>query len=181
MTCLAAKKHTIIFVRLKLITHGDKMTIEKGVTMKRFAKPMLGVTLLEILLVLAIAAMIIVMSVRYYQSASQSSQANSFIQQVQNITAAVESLAVSGGYGSGNITNTKVEAIVGASGLVAPWGATAMQVTGTANGYQLKFPAAGDAQCTLIKARLEQSKNYKVAEDCTSLEYSATGVFPSSN
>lgn len=58
-----------------------------------------GVTLLEIMLVLAIAAMIIVMSVRYYQSASSSQQATAAFAQVQAITAAADTLAqMSGDY-----------------------------------------------------------------------------------
>ena len=75
--------------------------------MKRFAKSMLGVTLLEIMLVLAIAAMIIVMSVRYYQSASASQQVNAVLQQIQGITAAADGLAqATGSYSAANVSST---------------------------------------------------------------------------
>jgi type II secretory pathway component PulJ len=49
--------------------------------MKKQARSILGVTLLEIMLVLAVAAMIIIMSVRYYESANSSQQANATLQQ----------------------------------------------------------------------------------------------------
>ncbi len=46
--------------------------------MKRLS--VLGVTLLEIMLVLAIAAMVVVMSIRYYQAARASQQANDVLE-----------------------------------------------------------------------------------------------------
>ena len=52
-----------------------------------------GVTLLEIMLVLAIAAIIIVMSVRYYQSTTNAQQAHAFIAQMQAIQAALDQTA----------------------------------------------------------------------------------------
>ena len=70
--------------------------------MKRSLSSILGVTLLEIMLVLAIAAMIIVMSIRYYQSANASSQANALMQQIQAITAAADNIA----QGAGGVYST---------------------------------------------------------------------------
>ena len=61
--------------------------------MKKFVKTA-GVTLLEVMLVLAIAAMIIVMSVRYYQSTNAANQANTVVQQITSIVAAADSLSV---------------------------------------------------------------------------------------
>ena len=70
--------------------------------MKCFSKKNQGVTLLEVLLVLAIAAMIIVMSIRYYQSASTSQQVNMTMEEIQAITAAADNLAIgSGSYQTG--------------------------------------------------------------------------------
>ena len=54
-----------------------------------------GVTLLEIMLVLAIAVMIIVISVRYYQAASASQQANTFLAQLYAIQTVADQLAAS--------------------------------------------------------------------------------------
>jgi type II secretory pathway pseudopilin PulG len=61
----------------------------------------LGITLLEVLLVLAIASMIIVMSIRYYQSAVGAQGANTILEEMQAITAAMDNLATA----SGSYTN----------------------------------------------------------------------------
>lgn len=51
-----------------------------------------GVTLLEIMLVLAIAAMVIVMSIRYYQSASNNQKIAAGLNAVTSVIAAGESV-----------------------------------------------------------------------------------------
>ena len=89
--------------------------------MKRFIKSMLGVTLLEIMLVLAIAAMIIVMSVRYYQSASANQQANSLLQQLQAITAIADGIGQSANSYSGVNTNS-VKVMMPNQSMNTPWG-----------------------------------------------------------
>ena len=76
-----------------------------------------GVTLLEIMLVLAIAAMIIVMSVRYYQSTTNAQQANAFVAQMQAIAAAMDQLAEST-HSYKNIQEAELTALVGDKGLV---------------------------------------------------------------
>jgi type II secretory pathway pseudopilin PulG len=142
-------------------------------TMKKMSKSVLGVTLLEIMLVLAIAAMIIVMSVRYYQSAQVSSQANAFVAQVQAISSAVENLAQgSGGYGS--VTSTQVASILPPNGLIAPWGGT-ITFSPQGTGYKLAVPAASQATCTLIYAKLTASTAYTITDTaaCTDLTYIA--------
>ncbi len=60
--------------------------------MKKSPRLMLGVTLLEIMLVLAIAAMVIVMSIRYYQSASNNQKIAAGLNAVTSIIAAGESV-----------------------------------------------------------------------------------------
>src|SRR4029078_34419 len=56
--------------------------------MKKSFRSILGVTLLEIMLVLAIAAMVVVMSIRYYQSASANQKINSGLNTVTGVIAA---------------------------------------------------------------------------------------------
>ncbi len=60
--------------------------------MKKSSRSMLGVTLLEIMLVLAIAAMVIVMSIRYYQSASNNQKMAAGLNAVTSVIAAGESV-----------------------------------------------------------------------------------------
>lgn len=118
--------------------------------MKRFARSILGVTLLEIMLVLAIAAMILVMSVRYYNAANSSQQANAFIQTIQAIIGAAGQLtqetgsmsAVSGG----QITN-----LLGSTALNLPWGGT-LSISGSTDELVMSIPGAAPSPgvCALI-------------------------------
>lgn len=129
--------------------------------MKRFAKSMHGVTLLEIMLVLAIAAMIIVMSVRYYQSATSSQQANSILQQIQAITAAADGLAqASGSYTSASVSNSSLSPLLPANGLVSPWGG-AINVTGaTATSYNVNIAGVPAGVCPLLVSKLAANNHY---------------------
>jgi len=52
----------------------------KEVAQMMKSRRMSGVTLLEIMLVLAVAAMVIVMSIRYYRNATNSQNSNVIIQ-----------------------------------------------------------------------------------------------------
>lgn len=126
--------------------------------MKRFIKSMLGVTLLEIMLVLAIAAMIIVMSVRYYQSASANQQANSLLQQLQAITAIADGIAQSANSYTG-VTTSTVKMMMPNQKMTTPWG-TDLTVTGAASTYTVTGTGIPDAVCAQIIPRLETSKKY---------------------
>lgn len=127
--------------------------------MKRFSKSMSGVTLLEILLVLAIAAMIIVMSVRYYQSASANQQANALYSQIESITAAVDSL-VQGVGTYADIDTTKVTDMLPKNGMVAPWGGAITIGKATVSTYPVTVKTPPKAVCTLILARLQTDNHY---------------------
>ena len=140
--------------------------------MKRYSKLQQGVTLLEIMLVLAIAAMIIVMSVRYYQSAQASSQANGFIAQVQTITSTVENLAQGTGVYSG-ISQAQISSVMPLNGLITPWSGT-ITFTAASNGYSLAVsPAPPAGVCALITAKLTSSIQYVVGSGCGSVTFTA--------
>src|SRR5690348_8673772 len=106
--------------------------------MKRLSS-LLGVTLLEIMLVLAIAAMVIVMSVRYYQSASSSQQTNAVLSQIQAITAAADSLAQGTGTYSA-ATTSNITALMPANGMVPPWGGPSITVSAATSSYTASIP-----------------------------------------
>ena len=74
--------------------------------MERLIKRQQGVTLLEILLVLAIAAIIVTMSIRYYRSAATAQQASMMVTAAQAVTAEMESFA------AGRATYTCVPAAI---------------------------------------------------------------------
>jgi type II secretory pathway pseudopilin PulG len=133
--------------------------------MKRFTKSILGVTLLEVMLVLAIAAMIIVMSVRYYQSASSSQQANSVIEQLQSITAAADGLAqASGAYDNSgtSINNANLSALLpnGANAFTTPWGLEISVGGAAANSYTVSVPSAPSGVCPLVVTKLSTNNHY---------------------
>lgn len=132
--------------------------------MKRFSKSMQGVTLLEIMLVLAIAAMIIVMSVRYYQSAQASSQANAFVAQVQAIASAAENLA----QGAGAFpTSAAIASVVTTNtATVSPWGGTMKYSPSGATGFGITYAGPNAGTCALINAKLAVSTQFS-GSTCT--------------
>lgn len=141
--------------------------------MKKMMKSVLGVTLLEIMLVLAIAAMIIVMSVRYYQSATANQQANGALQISQAITAAADGLAQSTGSYVGVVSTATVAPLLpgGLPTITAPWGG---QVTVNAIGpstYTVSFGTTPTQVCNLMKSRLGGNPKYAGATNnqCTSV------------
>lgn len=142
--------------------------------MKKRLSAMYGVTLLEIMLVLAIAAMIIVMSVRYYQSATSSQQANTALEQIQAITAAADSLAQSGGAynltsalgGSDTTAKSALGPILPANGLIMPWGATATFSAITASSYTVDIGNVPAGVCPLLNAKLLANNHYTTSSTC---------------
>lgn len=115
-------------------------------------RKLIGVTLLEIMLVLAIAALIIVMSVRYFQSASISQQAVAYTSQLQAIAAAENS--ISQGIGA-YVSSTSLTSLLPAGGLTAPWGGS-VTVSSTARGTFTASAVNPTQQgvCTLVTQQL---------------------------
>lgn len=129
--------------------------------MKKIIKVMLGVTLLEIMLVLAIAALIIVMSIRYYNTTTYAQQTNDVLGTLQAITAAADNLAQ--GQGSYKAaTNDAVTAVVGAKNMQTPWDNT-KSITITSpedNTYKVTVPGAPSAVCTSLKEKLNANPKF---------------------
>lgn len=137
--------------------------------MKLFARKTQGVTLLEIMLVLAVAAMIIVLSIRYYQAANTSQQANAAMQLIQSVTAASDSLSqATGSYST--ITTSTLKAILPASGMAAPWGG-AVTVTGTATTITLTLPAVPSGVCAILTQNVKANANYTLSANCGTVTY----------
>ncbi|OGT58651.1 MAG: hypothetical protein A3F14_01980 [Gammaproteobacteria bacterium RIFCSPHIGHO2_12_FULL_43_28] len=129
--------------------------------MKKHLRSMVGVTLLEIMLVLAIAAMVIVMSVRYYQSATSSQQANGVLAQIQAITAAADSLAqASGSYATGGVATATVQNLVPQNSMTAPWGGAITVTNATASTYDVSVATTPAAVCPLITSRLGANNHF---------------------
>lgn len=147
--------------------------------MKRFNKSMLGVTLLEIMLVLAIAAMVIVMSVRYYQSASSSQQANSILQQIQGITAAADGLAqASGSYATGAVDNTNLAPLMpgGTNAFITPWGTDITVDGATGTTYNVSIADAPSGVCPLVVSKLATNNHYQSLTPATAADCGTTAT-----
>lgn len=144
--------------------------------MKQNIRSTLGVTLLEIMLVLAIAAMIIVMSIRYYQSATSSQQANTILQQIQGVTAAMDNLAVGSGTYA-NITQAQlVAAVGGAANVTTPLGTTINMSAPSATGYTITVPLNATV-CPMVATKVAANLKMAIsggataAATCTTLTY----------
>lgn len=131
--------------------------------MKRAFKSMLGVTLLEIMLVLAVAAFILVMSIRYYQAA----QTNTSVQEVEgaitSIDAAASNIALAtGSYSTVTASNIAAAGLPGGV-LSTAWGTlntTTITFTGTATGYTAALTFTNlptTAVCPQIKGYISNS------------------------
>ena len=129
--------------------------------MKRFSKSVLGVTLLEIMLVLAIAAMVIVMSVRYYQSATASQQTNATLELIQAITAAADNLSQSTGTYSGVSTATVAPLLPGGGTTITTQWGTNIGIVGAASSYVVTIGTVPAQVCPLLVSRLSANKNFK--------------------
>ena len=134
--------------------------------MKKFGKSILGVTLLEIMLVLAVAAMIIVMSVRYYQSATSSQQANSTLQMIQGIAAAADGLAQGTGTYS-SVTTATVGPLMpgGLTTITTAWGTT-VTITGAASTYTVTIKTTPAQVCALLASRLAGNPKFTNMSAC---------------
>jgi len=129
--------------------------------MLRHHRSMLGVTLLEIMLVLAIAGMIIVMSVRYYQSASSANQSNTVLQQAQAIIAAEESTVQT--YAAYQpSTSTNLTNILPKNALTTPWGTTIV-VTTTGSTFTMSFPSVPTSVCPSFNAAMVANSRITVS------------------
>lgn len=143
--------------------------------MKRFSRSVLGVTLLEIMLVLAVAAMIIVMSVRYYQSATASQQANSVLEQIQAITAAADGLAQgSGSYSS--VATATVQPLMPNASMNTPWGSSITVTAGSATGYMVTIPNTPGSVCGQLQSRLAGNSKYTTVLPATCPTTGTTSV-----
>lgn len=127
--------------------------------MKRSFKKMQGVTLLEIMLVLAIAAMVIVMSIRYYQSATASQQTNMVLNEIQGIVSAVDGVTQgSGSYQT--VSNAQITNVLPATGLTTPWG-TNITVAGVSpTSYTITLPGVPSQVCPLLIGKMANNTHF---------------------
>lgn len=146
--------------------------------MKKVMKSVLGVTLLEVMLVLAVAAMIIVMSVRYYQSATANQQANSALQIIQGIAAAADSLAQSSGaFNGAGVTAAAVQSLMPNNSLALPWGTTATWAGTSATVYTVTMPSMPAQVCQRVSASIRSNPKLSMTSGACGTSGSATFTY----
>lgn len=145
--------------------------------MKKILKSVLGVTLLEVLLVLVIASLVLVMSIRYYQTASGQAKVNAGTSIVMGLITSVDSYVASGGLiggvancGGGSETCQVLASYLPNGKLPAsPWGNGYVGVDGSAvTSYNIIFPAIPASDCTnLQRAATTSGTSTKVSSSTT--------------
>ena len=125
-------------------------------------KTLLGVTLLEIMLVLAIASMVIVMSIRYYQSASNNQKINAALNVITGVVAGGES--VLGAKGSLATVGADILPYLPNAKLPdSPWGSPIVFGIQNVSDYTFTMNVP-TAVCPSLKALIEQ--NSKITAGC---------------
>lgn len=108
-----------------------------------------GIGLLELMLSLAIIAILLVMATRYFTSARQGQQVASAVSIVNAITAAASNYTSTQGGGSAPSSIGKIDSYLPQGGTTSPWGG-AITVSGTATSFAILIPNVPSDACTLI-------------------------------
>jgi type II secretory pathway pseudopilin PulG len=131
-----------------------------------FKRKLHGVTLLEILLVLSISAAIIISSIRYYESATFSLNANNSLEQIQAITAAIDHFSAGTSSYEG-LTTPTLAALLPPRSLSTSWGTEITLSASDSLSYSIIFPAMPTKVCPLVINKLAANKHYQVTSTCS--------------
>lgn len=134
--------------------------------MRRSLRLMLGATLLEVMLVLSIVALIILMSVRYYQSTTTASQTEQVLGIISAITAAADNLSLGTAGGYSNVTAANMSSVVGTANMTSPWGGSITFGTGNTTSYSVTIPKPTAGVCTSILIKLKTNSKF-TSVSCT--------------
>lgn len=149
-----------------------------------------GIGLLELMLSLAIIAILLILATRYYQSTSQSQKVNQAAGDIQALIAAVAN--VRAGNPNGNVTDTDITAFIppswgGSMSNANPWGgAYTVNSPGTAPYFvTVTVGGMGNTACqalaSLMQSNMATPSTYNSASVCSGTNFSAVlGVNPSS-
>ena len=132
--------------------------------MKKHIKSIAGVTLLEIMLVLAVASMVIVMSIRYYQNAQNSENSNIILEEIQNISAAADNVA-QGTNTYSSVTSSNITAIAGSNNMITPYQTSITIGAAATTSYPVTVANIPAAVCQSIVAKLKANNKFS-AQTC---------------
>jgi len=136
-------------------------------------KSVMGVTLLEIMLVLAVAAMVIVMSIKYYKSASEAQNVNALVEAVHGIIGAADTYAQSSGSGYAGLTATNITNVAGSNALNNPFGAPLTLGAATATTYTIGISGMPTTACAQFILKVQTNSKITIATPCTTLTYNS--------
>lgn len=135
-----------------------------------------GITLLEVVLVLAIIGLILTLTVRYFNVASTSEQVNQAMTEIQTITkASYQWLQVQrqADFASGNpidINKLQQAGLIDATQITDPWGGAITVEPGTSdsNLVHISLPNVSEKICKNLKTRMSGVTNH---QDCSNQTY----------
>lgn len=128
--------------------------------MRRSLRSLAGATLLEVMLVLSIVALIILMSVRYYQSTTTASQTEQVMGIISALTAAADNLSLGTAGGYSNVTTANMSSVVGSANMNSPWGGAITFGTGNTTSYSVTIPKPTAAVCTAVVIKLKVNSKF---------------------
>jgi type II secretory pathway pseudopilin PulG len=143
--------------------------------MKRTIKSIAGVTLLEIMLVLAIAAMVITMSVKYYSVANNSAHLNDAVEQIQSIAAAADGIAAQTGSFTSAGNSAGLSSVLPSGWQHLPWGAS-VTVTSSATSMTIAVPSIPGQICTAFISRIISNSHFSSSATCSTTANTATST-----
>jgi len=134
--------------------------------MKNLSRSIAGITLLELMLVLAIAGVVIAMSIKYYQQAATNQRIAAGMGVVSSVVSAVESY---------RLTNKPISSIEKVADIqdffpstkipVSPWDNTPITVAGdSSNSYQMTISTTDAAACKVFAEQIEGQQGF--VADC---------------
>jgi type II secretory pathway pseudopilin PulG len=119
-----------------------------------------GISLLEVMLALTVAATILITSMRYYKAATASQQSSATLAMIQLITAAADSLA-QGGTGYEAATQLSIQNITNnGEALTSPWGDSITIDNQSHTQYKVSISKAIGAVCSNIVTQLTANPRY---------------------
>jgi len=113
------------------------------------------------MLVLSIVALIILMSIRYYQSSTAASQTEQVMGIISALTAAADNLSLGTAGGYSNVTSANMKSVIGSANLTSPWGGTiSFPSAGTSTSYSVSIPKPTAAVCTAVLIKLKANTKF---------------------
>ncbi len=154
----------------------------KRMLTKKWIRKMPGITVLEVMLALAVSALIIIAVVMFYNATKTSASVSKVISDMNGIVAAADTYIAGGGAASNLTGDNAISTLQGAGLLPAtlndPWGlpytATVTAATASTATIEIGIPGAksGDSNCNaLVSATASQSNVTPVSGGTCSFVY----------